>query len=455
MRLISLFIVIFLAAIAPAAAASPAPNIVVVMTDDQNDTGDMAIMHNTLRALADHGVTFTNSFTNFSLCCPSRASFLTGQAAHNHGITDNRLPYGSYKKFAAQEDDNLGVWLQAAGYHTGFIGKFMNAYAGTRTHPIPGWNDWRVLLFPDESGHYFGFKMNENGIVTSYGSEPRDYVTDVITRQSVSFIEQSVTLGQPFFLYVGHHAPHEPATPAPRYDDWYNGRSLPRRPNFNESDVADKPLSIGIEDLLDKDGILQVAKLYRHRLETLLSVDDSVHEIMETLRRTGALRNTYVIFTSDNGFTLGEHRHVGKRLVYEESLRVPLIMYGPDIPSSVTLPQLVNNLDVVATIVDLSGAIPSHPLDGVSLHPLMLHPHTPWRTAMLVEGRLGGGDVTYSAVRTIDSVYVEYQSLRYGREIEFYNLVADPYQLRNAPPAQVLFNPCWSVCATALVRNAG
>lgn len=339
--------------------------------------------------------------------------------------------------FAARQNENLGVWLQAVGYRTGFVGKVMNGYKGADTRPLPGWDDWRGLLTPSDSdgGHYYDYVMNENGLNISYGHDESDYLTDVITRKATAFIEQSAALRQPFFLYVGHHAPHEPAIPAVRHDGVFEGRNMPRRPNFNELNVADKPRFVGINVRVDEVVKQEVAQLYRDRLETLLAVDDGVRDILDALKRSRQLDNTYLIFTSYNGFMLGEHRFANsKNYIYEESIRVPLLIRGPDLPRGVNVTQLVNNLDLVATLTDLSGASPANALDGASLLPLMLDPSTPWRTALLVEGRIGVGkdeDTTYSAIRTPAAVYVEYQSSRLGKEYEYYDLVADPHQLSN------------------------
>jgi arylsulfatase A-like enzyme len=206
----------------------------------------------------------------------------------------------------------------------------MNGYSEPGTHPIPGWSDWRALVTPDGSDyeHYYDYRMNENDTLSSYGREPRDYLTDVITRHATRFIEQSAALRKPFFLYVGHHAPHDPAIAAPRHEGVYNGRPLPPRPNFNEAVVSDKPRAVRINPRMEESDKRHVVQLYRDRLESLLAVDESVQEIINSLRQTGIFHNTYVFFTSDNGFMLGEHRFVTKTHVYEESVRVPLLITG-------------------------------------------------------------------------------------------------------------------------------
>ena len=430
-----------------------APNIVVIMTDDQDDTGSMAYMPKTLSLIAERGVTFKNSFVNLPLCGPSRASFLTGQAAHNHGIRANSpLDAGGWEAFKSKEANALPVWLQAAGYKTALVGKYLNRYGqqglygawlgwfgslinvefkgptigNPRDWVPPGWNLW--YAFSGTRPKYYDYSINDNGKMLSFGGAPSDYSTDVLRERAVRFIQDQSASPAPFFLYVAPksvHAEGPRAIPSPQYKDVLSHVRLPQSPAFNEEDLRRKArprvVNATKEDL---------EKTYRAALRSLQSVDDLVAAVMATLKDTGKLDNTVVIYTSDNGFLFGDHRLVGKTAAYEGSIKVPLLMRGPGIPEHQTRDQLVSNLDVTATIVDLAGAKPGVPLDGKSLVPLFANADAPWRSALLIESPVNSFDLKtnrYAGVRTVTKKYVRYE----GGFEEFFDLASDPYELKN------------------------
>jgi len=415
-----------------AQSASPAlrPNVVVLMTDDQT-VESLRVMPNVRGLLADQGVTFDNSFVSYSLCCPSRATFLTGQYAHNHGVWGNAAPNGGYYKL--DSTNTLPVWLTRAGYQTIHLGKYLNGY-GTRskTEIPPGWGEWQGT--PDPSTYrYLGYTFNENGKLVNYGNAAADYKTDVEATKAVDIIGRQLLDPRPFFLWVAFLAPHSggprdpddpsgQATPSPaaRHRNYFATQALPVPPSFNEADVSDKPTGIRNRPLLTPAKIGAIRENYQQRLESLLAVDEAVGQIVNRLAATGELDKTYIIFTSDNGFFHGEHRvPAGKVLLYEPSIRVPLIIRGPNIPAGQHRSQYVENIDLAPTIVAATGAQPGRVMDGRSLLPFA-------RDRLWYSGRdLLLETPTYSAVRSPNWLYAEYVT----GERELYNLARDPDEL--------------------------
>ncbi len=423
-----------------AASVGSQPNIVVIMTDDMR-ADDIAGMPNVQRLIGDEGVTFTNSYVNFSLCCVSRTSFLTGQYSHTTGITDNQPPDGGYSMFMPQDGNTLPVWLQQAGYRTALIGKYPNGYGDgvlvPTTYVPPGWSEWQGM--PDSLGtyNYFNFGINHNGTIETL-SGTSTYQTDVLGQRAVDFVSSTPTT-TPLFLWLTPIAPHAGANadnteftyavPPPRYKGALANLPLPQPPNFNETDVSDKPAFVQQYPLLNAAAIADVQKMFEARRESLLAVDEWVATIVDTLQSSGKLDNTIIVFTSDNGWSQGEHRRPAwKRLIYEESIRVPLIIRGPGIPRGEVRTQLVNNLDLTATIIDRAHASPGHPQEGRTLTDLFNDAQAPWRTTLLEEGE---DDLlprqTFFAVHTAHYVYAEHSS----GEKELYDLAADPYELQN------------------------
>jgi N-acetylglucosamine-6-sulfatase len=422
----------------PAQVQAERPNVVVLMTDDQT-LESTRVMPGVRRTLAERGTTFRRSFVSFALCCPSRATFLTGQYAHNHGVLGNRPPTGGYGRLDTAE--TLPVWLERAGYRTMHVGKFLNRYGLDRpaTEVPPGWEEWHASVDP-LTYEYYGTMLNENGTLRTYGSA---YSTDLYARRAVELIRRAAAGERPFFLSVGFLAPHaggpreldDPAgvtTPvaAPRHRGRFAAEPLPRgvRAAFDEADMSDKPAYLRARPPISADLAAAIEENYRQRLESLLAVDEAVIEVVEALRAVGELEDTIVIFTSDNGFFHGEHRMASeKMLAYEPSIRVPLILRGPGVPVGAERRQLVTNADLAPTIMELAEASATKPQDGRSLLPLLADPDLEWGRDLLIEGADGFTVVAFQALRTPRYLYVRYVT----GERELYDLRHDPHQLQS------------------------
>jgi N-acetylglucosamine-6-sulfatase len=407
------------------------PNFVVVMADDLT-VGEMGAMHQVNRRIGAAGVSFDRFYDSFPLCCPSRTTFLTGQYSHNHGVLGNGTPIGGY--YALRKQDTLGVWLQAAGYHTVHVGKFLNRY-GTKdpTEVPPGWDEWYAAL-QMSSDRYFDYGLNENGVLHHYGRAAGDYKTDVETGKAVDAIRRRAALGagaQPFFLFLGAIAPHLPATPARRDRKRFAHLRLPRGAAFNERDISDKPRFIRRLPRLSKSDIRRITISYRDRAASLLALDRSVGRVLDELDSDGLGEDTYVIFVSDNGFFFGQHRlPKGKYLPYEPSSRLPLLMRGPGIPAGGRSGELVGNIDLAPTILGLAGANASVAEDGRSLLTYAQDPALRSRRPILFEANskdkpsIGN---PYTGIRTDRYAYVRYRN----GEQELYDLDRDPRELRS------------------------
>ncbi len=447
--------------LAAATASAKAPNIVFILADDL-DTAAAAQMAQVKSLIANQGMSFRHHYVSLSLCCPSRATTLRGQFAHNTGIFTNELPNGGFGTFHTQgmESSTVATWLQDVGYRTALFGKYLNGYPDggpTATYVPPGWTEWAS---PNGGTPYKGFDytMNENGHTVSYGSAEADYITDVLSSKATAFIRDSVSRfpSQPFFLYVAPYAPHAPATPAPRHAKALKGLQAPRTASWNEADVSDKPAWVRALPLLTATQIKEIDKLYRKRRQSLLAVDEMVKSIVDTLQSTGQLANTYVFFASDNGFHQGQHRlDSGKNTAFEEDLLVPLFVRGPGVPAGRTVEQFTANVDYASTFAEIGGAPVPAFVDGRSLLPF-LRGQTPWswRQALLLEHKAGpsqglreadsplepadpfdritGAGISidgFLGLRVTDgTTYVEYET----GEHELYNNGSDAAQLRSS-----------------------
>jgi N-acetylglucosamine-6-sulfatase len=424
---------------AAVSAAQPRPNIVVIETDDQT-AGSMAVMPAVQSQLAAKGTTFTQSLANYSLCCPSRATFLTGQYAHNHGVVSNNYPTGGFRRFQElYRTNNLAVWLHNAGYYTALVGRYLNEYRNQPAVP-KGWDDWEALA-PDWLKPY-NETINDNGTLVHYGEAPKDYSQDVITNRAVGVIDRQAASQQPFFLWVPYSVPHaggpysDPNPPsdcnnAPkppvRYAHAFDSEPLPMSPNFNEADVSDKPAAIQALPQLGDAAIADLTRRYRCELESLLAVNDGVRRIVGALLRDGELGHTYVVFTNDNGFFHGEHRIVyGKGGVYEESIRLPLIMRGPGVPQGQSVSSPVVNADLAPTFVKIAHATAGLTMDGHSLLETIANPTGTRNRNVLVEQPTANAD-DFRAIRTPRYMYVEWAN----GERELYDLLHDPYELNS------------------------
>lgn len=461
------------------------PNIIFILADDL-DGGALGTFEHLPRLrslLTERGTTFSNAFVSLSLCCPSRASILRGQYAHNTEIFTNTPPGGGFLKAyqLGLESSTAATWLHEAGYRTVLLGKYLNGYphaeAGGATYIPPGWDEWYSPVSGDPYSE-FNYRLNENGSIVAYGRAPEDYMVDVLAHKAAAFIGR--TTEKPFFMYLAPYVPHGPATPAPRYADAFPGAAAPRTSSFNETDVSDKPAWVQSRPRLSGNQIGQLDSLYRKRLQSMLAVEDLLEELISTLERTGQLENTYIFFTSDNGFHMGQHRLMsGKNTAFDEDLRVPLIVRGPEVLAGRVVEQFALNIDFAPTFAELAGATPPDFVDGRSLVPLLRRtlPASGWRQAFLMEhgflegfsgpanraGRAVQGlragrqaepapeepldafdevvaaqpvqpaqpvqqPPPFQGIRTVDKKYVEYQETG---ERELYDLSKDPSELQN------------------------
>ena len=409
------------------------PNILVIMTDDQR-LDDQRVLSRTQALLADRGTTFENSFVAYALCCPSRATFLTGQFPHNHGVLANSGPTGGYSRL--DSSNTVAVWLQKAGYYTAHVGKYLNGYGAASPKPPAGWSRWFGLIDPS-TYRYFGYSVSVDGVPVTYGEEAADYQTDVLAAEAERIIRSRAGSDRPFFLSVAPLAPHLeqvggrslPPRPAPRHEGAFADEPLPATPSFDEPDVSDKPAHIRRLPALPPPKQDRALAYHRGRLAALLAVDEMVERLVEALEETGQLDRTVVVFTSDNGFFLGEHRIPdGKYFAYEEAIRVPLIIRGGGFPSGVSVDPLVSNVDLAPTLVALAGARPRRVMDGRSLLSLALDPQQGRGRTLLVEGFIGSRvRPSFKTARGTRWVYTEHAT----GDLELYDLQTDPHQLRS------------------------
>ncbi len=428
----------------PAYAQPQRPNLIVIETDDQT-VASLRAMPNVGRLLAARGTTFVNSFVENSMCCPSRATFLTGQVSHNDGVWDNAPPSGGWSALRPTQTNTLPVWLQRAGYTTLFIGKWLNGYGVDDPKEIPaGWTQWQGAV-GGSWNDYIGVTLNENGRLKRY---KKDYQTDLYTDRARGFIDRYAGSAKPFFLWLCYVAPHtgtprernDPsgfatAVPAPEDVDRFAWLPLPKPPSYDELDVSDKPRHIRALPRIEADTEAKITEAYQQQLESLQAVDRGVASIVSQLAATGVLDRTVIVFTSDNGYLNGEHRvYQSKALAYEPSIRVPLIIRGPGVANHRVSPALVSNVDLAATLVDFAAARPGRTPDGRSLRPLLRDPSRVWSRDLLIESPLlEGTDEIYTAIRTDRYIWIEYRN----GDRELYDLNHDPNELNNlqADPA--------------------
>ncbi|HYV14740.1 MAG TPA: sulfatase [Conexibacter sp.] len=431
------------------------PNIVFILTDDL--TSDLLPYMPNVEALRRRGTSFSNYFVTDSLCCPSRASILTGEFPHDTGVFRNTGPDGGFLAFHArgEERSTYATSLQAAGYRTALMGKYLNQYRPGRIRTAlggpyvpPGWSDW-VVAGNGYPG--FGYRLTRNAHVVHRGYRPRDYLTNVLAHEGVEFAGRAAADGVPFMLNVWTFAPHAPATPAPQDAHRFATVTAPRDPAFDEADLSDKPLWLRHHAPLGPLQLQRIDDAFRQRVRSVQAVDRMVGRIEQRLRAAGVARNTYIVFSSDNGFHLGQHRLTpGKLTAYDPDVRVPLIVTGPGVPAGHVVDAMTQNTDLCPTFAELAGAQPPPHADGRSLAPFLRGEDPPdWRDAVLIEHHgnvtgLGDPDLppagsgnppTYEALRSKDALYVEYAD----GERELYNLATDPFELDNladaAPPA--------------------
>ncbi len=413
---------------APINNSADKPSIVLILTDDQRwDTlWAMPVVQSELVA---KGINFTNGFVVNSLCCPSRASILTGQYSHSTGVYRNAPPHGGFESFA--DKSTIATWLQKAGYKTSFIGKYLNGYYfnDQRQYIPPGWDNW--VSFASREAGYIGYNLVINGETHYFGRGEEDYSTDVLANEAVSFITQ--TKG-PIFVVYAPYAPHAPWLPAERHRGTFEDLPPHNPPSFDEEDVSDKPTWVRTLDPVGSNEAMR-----KNQYQTLLAVDDGVGSIIEALEKTGRLSNTMIVFTSDNGYHWGEHRWLTKQTPYEEAIRVPFaVRYDELVKNPGTeSKKMVLNIDLAPTFADLAG-VTMPKVDGKSFVALLSGNDGVWRTDFLIEHakdksrtgerrNIAAKIPPYCALRGENFSYVNYKT----GEQELYDLFADPYQLDN------------------------
>ena len=438
------------------------PNFLVIVTDDQT-LDQMRALPKTERFVGKRGTTFTEAAVTTPHCCPSRASYLTGQYAHNHGILSNKHGYPAF----VDPGNVLPVWLRQAGYTTAHLGKFLNGYekaTGPITETAPGWDEWATLLKPRR---FLDYELQVNGESVPYGEEKDDYLTTVLNDRAKRLVRDLAPADDPFYIQLDHYAPHTGAgdlsgecdnfTAAERSAyRRYGDNPLPDSESFNERDVSDKPTFIQRQNRFSPSGKARRLAAYRCALASLQTVDEGIKDLVNELEKIGALEETVVIFTSDNGFFYGEHRIPGsKTLPYEETIHVPLLIRLPEsLRGSKRVRKVgeqVANIDLAPTILDLAGATPCGPdecrtMDGRSLVPLLEGRNNfPSDRAVAVELTQGKDTVkptlscSYQGLRTPRELYVEHTSVprpsdricEPALESEHYDLRSDPFELEN------------------------
>jgi N-acetylglucosamine-6-sulfatase len=420
------------------AAPGPRPNFVFVLTDDLS--WNLVSRMPQVVALQKAGTTFSHYYVVDSLCCPSRSAIFTGEYPHDDGVFTNTGDDGGYNSYNAHGDQqkSFAVALQKAGYRTALMGKYLNGY--TTADPVaPGWNVW------DVAGNGYGefnYTLNQNGKLRYYGDAPDDYLTNVLSARATSFIASSAKSRKPFMLEVATFAPHGPYTPAPRYANAAADLQYPKNAAYGLLPV-DPPAWLGWRKPLTAAEQASITTIYRKRVEADLSVDDMIGSIERELRAKGVARSTYLVFSSDNGFHMGEYRLTpGKQTAFDTDINVPLIVSGPHVPAGRTLTQLASNIDLAPTFETLAGLKIRKSIDGHSLAALW-HGQRPrdWRQAILIEHHgpdhvPGDPDAqtyaqadppSYEAVRTENALYVLYSN----GDQEYYDTAIDPLELNN------------------------
>jgi N-acetylglucosamine-6-sulfatase len=428
------------------------PNFVFVLTDDL--ASDLVPFMPNVQVMQREGTSFDRYFVTDSLCCPSRASILTGRYPHSTRVLTNTPPDGGFEVFhRAAERSTFATSLQAAGYRTALMGKYLNGYAplervdGARHYVPPGWSAWAT---GGNAYRDYGYNLlvKDPGLapprLVRYGDRAQDYLTDVISRRGRAFIAGAVRARKPFMLELSTYAPHSPYTPAVRDYDKFPDMQAPRGPLFDEPQLDGAPAWLSTVPLSESQ-IYAIDRDFRLRAMAVQSIDKLVGDIRVLLRALGVANNTYVVFTSDNGFHQGQRRLLpGKQTYFDHDIRVPLVVVGPGVPPGARIGHVAANVDLRPTFQQLAG-LPIEPrVEGRSLAPFLRgRPPARWRRFTLIEHRgpnFGPGDPdaqnprhanppSYAALRFGDALYVQYRNRAYAPE--YYDLASDPLQQRN------------------------
>ncbi|EOO00839.1 putative arylsulfatase protein [Phaeoacremonium minimum UCRPA7] len=445
------------------------PNIVFILTDDQDlHMNSLDYLPHIKRHISDRGTHFKKHFCSTALCCPSRVTLWTGKLAHNTNVTDVNPPYGGYPKFLSQglNENYLPVWLQKAGYNTYYTGKLFNAHK-VDNYDKPhakGWTESDFLLDPYTYVYLNASYQRNHDPPVSYEGQ---HTIDVLAEKAYGLLDAAAEKDEPFFLGIAPVAPHSnveldiplddprdiaqakftPPIPAKRHEHLFKDVKVPRTPHFNPEKpsgsnwVRDRPR-------LSEENVEFNDHFYRQRLRALQSVDELVDGVFERLERYGLLDNTYIFYTTDNGYHISQHRlQPGKECGFEEDINIPLIVRGPGVPENETTEIVTAHVDLAPTILELAGAPLRADFDGdaVPLTKLGIeravkerHEHVTveyWGFAAFEGGDFDDQRIiinnTYKAVRIISGSYNLYYSVWCNNEHELYDLNTDPYQLKN------------------------
>jgi len=410
------------------------PNVILVTADDAT-TYDLRWMPKTRHLLGDYGRTYTQALSPHPLCCPARAELLTGQYAQNNGVQHNEGEYGGFPRLDPRS--TIATWLHRAGYRTAFHGKYLNGY-GVADARQPGWDEWDPLIQGIYS--YTSFKLWNND-PNSFKSYTDDYVTDVLQQRTNASIRRFASQDRPFFIWTSHVAPHgsvrkgggaQPPIPAPRHRGLFADVEPPSfsKPSFNEDQIDDQPREYRLRSKLKKDN---VRWWFRQRIRSEQAIDEASASLVRTLRDVGELRNTWIFFTSDNGFSEGEHRYLGKNFLNGEITAVPLLVRGPGVRGGTHSALPVSTPDLPVTFSRIAQVDPRLVVDGQAFLDDAQGRTQSWRDTQLIQT---GSTVTtgphpgwaFRGVRTARYVYAV--DTRNGERL-LYDHRRDPYELRN------------------------
>ena len=415
----------------PAFAPDDRPNIIVILTDDQSfDTlpshpAAMPWLQDQIQDPTGGWLWFPNAFISTPICCPSRATILSGRYSHHTHVRTN----DDGERF--DDSDTLATWLQDSGYFTGLVGKYLNRYPFGRTPYVPpGWDRWVAKRNTATTTTYFDFGFVDRTIPLTTAHGAGTYATDLFADRAVDFISVAPA-EQPYFLYFATSAPHPPWTPPPRHAGAFAGVPVSVPPSVNERNVSDKPAWVQALDPLDGDDLSRLMSERRRERATLLGVDDAIRRIVGAAEARGDLDRTIIFFLTDNGFSFGEHRIRGKRCQYEECIRTPFAVLVPGGESG-RVNGLISNVDLAPTIVDLAGVRPDPLVDGRSFRRALAG--RPWKGPPGVLLEWAGDDEipAWQGVRTRDFAYIESAD----GTVELYDLTgalgrADPFEVKN------------------------
>ncbi len=415
------------------------PNIIFILSDDLS--WNLVKQMPNLMKMQKAGATFTNYFVSDSLCCPSRTSMFTGKYPHNSGVFTNTGDDGGYGAYLALGNDpqTFAVALADSGYRAAMMGKFLNGYDPTINQAAQGWTDWDVAGngYPE-----FNYDLNQNGKLVHYGKTDADYLTDVISGLGQAVIKRKSA--KPFLIELATFAPHAPYTPAPRHAALFPNLTYPRTPAFDARPAVTDPTWLQGVPALKPAEITKIDEIFRQRVRSVQAIDEMIGALQAALKASGHDQDTYLFFASDNGYHMGERSQLpGKQTAFDTDIHVPLIVTGPGVPAGLMIDQIAQNIDLCPTFADIAETPAPATVNGHSLLQLAHGEQTAdWRNVALVEhhdpkfdpndpdadtGDTGKNPPTYNALRTANSVYVEYV----GGDIEYHDRTADPYELDN------------------------